>query len=471
MINNDKIDKLLISIKNNEQPHISVEDIYDLCYYLKESDRLDDADLLSSYGLILYPETSSILILRAIILCDFNRFEQALSVLNYLKPSESENSRLYLAYGWYYLKQELIDDAILNFNTAIEKCGNDNDKIAEIAYEIGINLNQNGYFEQSIYFFEKYKNISTDDDIANLDELAYAYGQIGRYDDSIDIYKKITTQDPLNDTTWFNMGIVYCKKSEHQNAINAYNTAISINPLAADSYYNLAYVYFYISQYDEAIINFTEYLSLTNNNDINPTAYLYIGECWFEKNIINLAYKFFELTCKKMPDNVMAMHMLGLSYIEMGEYVKALVTLTEAQTLDPTNSDIIFAIAQTYDKLCQHDKMIESLERGLTLAPDEIYAWFELFKQQFWHQKQPFDFENFITRNKNIYGNIPSVLMMEAFFDWTIFDKKNEALDLLVTVANKSEQIFKEATNEPIAQCMFTDNNVKQYLQNKGIKL
>ncbi|MDD4950858.1 tetratricopeptide repeat protein, partial [Sulfuricurvum sp.] len=94
-------------------------------------------------------------------------------------------------------------------------------------------------------------------------------------------FQKAVEINPKYDRAFFNMGIVYGNKEEHDLAIEAYQKAIEINPKYAAAYFNMGIAYHNKGKYDRAIEAYQKAI------EINPTdadAYLEIFEISLIKN-------------------------------------------------------------------------------------------------------------------------------------------------------------------------------------------
>ncbi len=61
--------------------------------------------------------------------------------------------------------------------------------------------------------------------------------KLNKYKEALDCFKTVTSQDPLWDEGWHNLGETYRKKEEYDEAIKCYIKAIEANPENHDSWY------------------------------------------------------------------------------------------------------------------------------------------------------------------------------------------------------------------------------------------
>lgn len=87
------------------------------------------------------------------------------------------------------------------------------DEAESFFLDIGFNLNQEGYYNEAIYYLS-YATIQYEDNENILFELAYAYDKADQIDDGIETYLILLELNPYFENAWYNLGILYNKKGE-----------------------------------------------------------------------------------------------------------------------------------------------------------------------------------------------------------------------------------------------------------------
>ena len=77
--------------------------------------------------------------------------------------------------------------------------------------------------------------------------------RIGRYDEAIDLYKKLLESDSKNTTSLENIGKMYYSLGRHEDAIAWYDKAVAINPKLPSVWFEKGYALRKIHRYEEAI--------------------------------------------------------------------------------------------------------------------------------------------------------------------------------------------------------------------------
>jgi len=87
---------------------------------------------------------------------------------------------------------------------------------------------------------------------ARFDE-GMAYGNLRRYDEAIEAYRRGLKLYPGSSAAWFDLGNSYGMKDRYAEAIEAYTEAARIDPRNLDILVNLGHAYIQVDRYDNAI--------------------------------------------------------------------------------------------------------------------------------------------------------------------------------------------------------------------------
>jgi superkiller protein 3 len=109
-------------------------------------------------------------------------------------------------------------------------------------------------------------------------------------------------------------------------------------------------------------------LTILRVDERNASAYNRLGILYAKQNSLKDAIECFEIA-QSLEPSASSLHNVGLIYFETGQYDKAALAFEQALSLDGNLSSRHIAYAKVQEKLGNHKKMIESLEKAVELDP------------------------------------------------------------------------------------------------------
>jgi tetratricopeptide (TPR) repeat protein len=226
-------------------------------------------------------------------------------------PSASEH----VAQGMAYVEQGKLDEAIVEFEQAIEL---DPDN-ADAHRNLGTAYGEQGQWEKAVVPYEK--AIELDPDFGEAyGDLVGAYFSLGKVPEAIAAGEKAIELAPEYSTGYNNLGIVYGAQGKLDEAIALFKKAIQANPADADAHYNLGFAYENLNQLDEAI---AEYQAAIQADPDYADAHENLGSVLARQNQIEKAIAEWEETIKIDPERATAYKSLGTAYAMQGQSDKA----------------------------------------------------------------------------------------------------------------------------------------------------
>lgn len=135
------------------------------------------------------------------------------------------------------------------------------------------------------------------DNIQVLDLLARLKLSQKKYQESIELNKKILKLDSQNENALFDIALAYKNEGFLKEALEYYNQAISLNPQNTNAHYNIAFIYADLGDVDNAIYHFNKVLE-HNPND-SDTKY-FVSLAYLKNREYKKGLPFFEYRmCRK----------------------------------------------------------------------------------------------------------------------------------------------------------------------------
>jgi tetratricopeptide (TPR) repeat protein len=168
-------------------------------------------------------------------------------------------------------------------------------------------------------------------------EKADMAGRNGDGEQAIQHLKKALEIYPDLHQAYTNMGIQYLRLGEKEKALTCLNTAIELNPEDSIAHANLGMVYLREKEYE-------------------------------------LAFKHLQLSFKLSPGEYQTLVLLGEYYQAMGEPLRALAFLEEAQKIEAGSGDLIFQMASICINLGMSERAIQLLRDFVDANPNHDRA-------------------------------------------------------------------------------------------------
>ena len=215
-------------------------------------------------------------------------------------------------------------------------------------------------------------------------QLAYSAFRIGKKSEAITLYEKVLAQNPRDYSSYFNVIRIYDKEKEAGKILVTIETGLNNFPDDADFYNERAKFFFEVKEYVPAKNDYENYFS-AKGDSLYPILMNYGISSYFAKDenkaiivleicvgqVANDPYVLFYLSlCHKKLNNFEISeaymnaaieaatpaylpemyHHLGQIYGQQRKFKESIVAMQKANELDPTNAEVLFEIATTYEE-------------------------------------------------------------------------------------------------------------------------
>ena len=215
-------------------------------------------------------------------------------------------------------------------------------------------------------------------------QLAYSAFRIGKKEEAKALYEKVLVQNPRDYSSYFNVIRIYDKQKEVGKILTTLETGLINFPGDAGFFRERAKFFFDTKEYLPAKINFENYFS-AGGDSLYPVLMNYGISLYFAKDekkaisilenclsqTINDPYVLFYLSLShKRLNNFLVSedymnaaieaatpaylpemyHHLGQIYGQQRKFEESIAALQKANKLDPTNAEVLFEIATTYEE-------------------------------------------------------------------------------------------------------------------------
>lgn len=304
-----------------------------------------------------------------------------------LRPAESA-----FGLGMVCAKQGLYNDAIDNFNKAIEL----NHSYDEAWYNKGLALIDLENYDEAIKAFNEDIRLNPDNADA-WGNKGQALNQVGRYDEALQALNKTIELNPKDAGAWGNKANSLARLDNYKGALQASQKAIDLNPKLAFVWNNMGWALYKLDKKIEALD------ALNNSTDLDPGYQL----AWINKGIIledlgrhnesNNAYAhvfvikadslarlgFYDRSLSasneainQTPNLASAWNNKGWALYKLGKTYEALDSLNNSIKLDPKYELAWINKGIILEDLGRYNESIKACDKVIMINPQNAFAWY-----------------------------------------------------------------------------------------------
>lgn len=374
----DSLDDLLTryeGIKNGEPTGMMDEDDFErvIEYYFQNSNE-EQALLACEIAATYYPFSTSILLLKAEILVQGQKYGQAMKVLEELEQNDTKNLDATLLRSDIYLSQFKYDQAAAWLEEQVVKF--EGKEKTEILLELSDVYDECEEFDAVFDTLQRVVDIDTRNEEA-LQKICFWADFTKRQEDSVTIHQKVTDADPYNALAWFNLGTAYQGLKLYEKAIDSYEFCIAIDEKFEFAYRNMADAYMRLKWYEKAIEVLEIHMQLAKPEDVIFEA---IGYCWEKKKDFTKARKFYRQASQLNPQDDSIFFKIGETYAREQKWEKAVKAYSVALHLDKDNASYCMAIGNCLMELNAESDALVCYLNAVKLKPGNKTTWLALLK-------------------------------------------------------------------------------------------
>ncbi len=226
---------------------------------------------------------------------------------------------------------------------------------------------------------------------------------------------RISTIHGMESDTWNYIGLCHQALGNTGEAVASYTKGIEIDPESPDLYINRALSYEKVGNIKLALNDYEYVLSLFPDHPIARYNLLNLKTNRKPENQLNLLDDFVE----KNPTVAQGYVSRGLFFFDSGNYKYALIDFLKAVELDSNNTDFLFNLALTYEKLNKLNIAEQYFDEVIELDENHAGAHFNLGNIQY--KKGAFqEAVSFFTLAHRLDNNNPYILYNRAITQYNL---------------------------------------------------
>jgi len=367
--------RLYERIKSGQQSKFLDEEEYEFIieYYFQnnnEAEAIAACELAMSY----YPYSASILLSKAEILFQAQKYGQAILALDALDAIEDNNLDAVLLRADIYLAQHKHDQAALLLEEK-SLVFEGKDKI-EIMLELSDVYDECEDFEAVFNVLRQILELDYRNEEA-LHKISFWADFAGMHQQSVDLHTRIIDNDPYNALAWFNLGAALQGQKKHLEAIEAYEYCVAIDEKFEFAYRNMADAYMRMHWYDKAIESLQKNLELGKPEDVIFEA---IGHCFEKQKNFDRARFYYRQAIQLNPADDSIFYRIGETYSREKQWEKAMKAYSVALNLNNENASYSLAIGNCLLELEGYHEALVCFVNAVRLKPNNKSSWLALIK-------------------------------------------------------------------------------------------
>jgi tetratricopeptide (TPR) repeat protein len=389
------------SIKNGNKTRFLDEEDYEYIieYYFQnnnEAEAILACEIAQSY----YPYSTSVLLSKAEILFQAQKYGQAVQSLDLLDSLDQENVEAVLLRSDIYLAQYKFDLAARLLEEKME--GFEGKEKIEIMLELSDVYDECEDFEAVFNILKKILEMDYQNEEA-LHKISFWADFADMQQQSVELHTKIIDEDPYNALAWFNLGAALQGQKKHELAIDAYEYCVAIDEKFEFAYRNMADAYMRLHWYDKAIQSLEKNLELGKPEDVIFEA---MGHCFEKQKNFDRARFYYRQAVQLNPADDGIFYRIGETYTREKQWEKAMKAYSVALNLNKENASYCLAIGNCLIELEAYNEALVCFINAVRLKPGNKSTWVALAKGLY----KSGDFDEALTQvllAKETLGNKP----------------------------------------------------------------
>lgn len=371
----DELLKRYEDVKNGESASIMDEEDFErvIEYYFQNSNE-EQALLACEIARTYYPFSTSVLLLKAEILVQAQKYGQAVHTLDELEQYDQANLDATLLRSDVLVSQFKYDQAAVFLEHRAENFEG-RDKI-EVLLELTDVYDECEEFDAVFDTLQRILKIDARNEEA-LQKICFWADFTKRLEDSVAVHMHITEEDPYNALAWFNMGTAYQGLKMYEKAIDSYEFCVAIDEKFEFAYRNMADAYMRLKWYEKAIEVLETHMELAKPEDVIFEA---IGYCWEKKKNFQRARYFYRKASQLSPQDDSIFYKIGETYAREKQWEKAIKAYSVALHLDKDNASYCMAIGNCLMEMDVQAEALVCYLNAVKLKPNNKTTWLALIK-------------------------------------------------------------------------------------------
>jgi tetratricopeptide (TPR) repeat protein len=365
-------------VKRGEASAMMEEEAFEriIEYYFQNSNE-EQALLACDIARTYYPFSSTVLLLRAEILTQAQKFGQALKSLDELDQYDQHNLDAVLLRSDILLGQLKYDQAAELLES--ESAHFEGKDLVEVLLELADVYDECEEFEAVFDTLKRVIKLERRNEEA-LQKICFWAEFNDRLEESVELHTSLTDEDPYNALAWFNLGSAYQGLKLYEKAIDAYEFCVAIDENFEFAYRNMADAFMRLKWYEKALEVLEKHLEIAKPEDVIFEA---MGYCWEKQKDFRKARHYYRQASQLSPQDDGIFFKIGETYAREKQWEKAVKSYSVALHLNKDNASYCMAIGNCLMELDVKNEALVCYLNAVRLKPGNKSTWVALIRGLF----------------------------------------------------------------------------------------
>jgi tetratricopeptide (TPR) repeat protein len=365
-------------VKRGEATGMMDEEAFErIIEYFFQNSNEEQAMLACDIARTYYPFSSTVMLLRAEILTQAQKYGQALKTLDELDQYDQHNLDAVLLRSDILLGQLKYDQAAQLLESESEHFES-KDKV-EVLLELADVYDECEEFDAVFDTLKRVIAIDRRNEEA-LQKICFWAEFNERLDESVTLHTALTDEDPFNALAWFNLGSAYQGLKLYEKAIDAYEFCVAIDETFEFAYRNMADAYMRLKWYEKALEVLEKHLEIAKAEDVIFEA---MGYCWEKQKNFQKARHYYRQASNLSPQDDGIFFKIGETYAREKQWEKAVKSYSVALHLNKENAAYCMAIGNCLMELNVKNEALVCYLNAVRLKPGNKTTWVALIRGLF----------------------------------------------------------------------------------------
>lgn len=362
-------------VKKGESASILDEEEFErVIEYFFQNSNEEQALLACDIARTYYPFSSAILLLKAEIFTQAQKYGQALKALDEMQQYDNANLDAVLLRSDILLAQLKYDQAALWLEQRSEEY--EGKEKTEILLELSDVYDESEEFDAVFDTLKRVIKIDRRNEEA-LQKICFWAEFTERLDESVEIHTALTDEDPYNALAWFNLGAAYQGLKLYEKCIDAYEYCIAIDEKFEFAYRNMADAYMRLKWYEKALEVLEKHIEIAKPEDVIFEA---MGYCWEKRKDFAKARQFYRQASQLSPQDDGIFYKIGETYAREKQWEKAVKSFSVALHLNKDNASYCMAIGNCLMEMDVKSEALVCYLNAVRLKPGNKTTWVALIR-------------------------------------------------------------------------------------------